>query len=55
MLKVKYDTQRNYISTLHTSNFIKSSTTYMISFYIQETSYNKMTKKILHNGEYQSR
>ena len=32
-LQSQYDTQQNYISTLHTSNFIKSSTTYMISLY----------------------
>ena len=37
--------QQNYISTLHTSNFIKTSTTYMISFYKQETSYMKMKTK----------
>ena len=44
-LQSQYATQQNYISTLHTSNFINSSTTYMISFYIQETSYNKMESK----------
>ena len=44
-LQSQYDTQQNYISTLHTSNFIKSSTTYMILFYTQETSYMKMKTK----------
>ena len=38
--------QLNYISTLHTSNFIKSCTTYMISFYIEETSYMKWKANI---------
>ena len=32
----------------------RKKNSYMISFYIQETSYMKM-EKILHNGEYQSR
>ena len=44
-LQSQYYTQQNYISTLHTSNFIKSSTIYMISFYTQETSYIKMENK----------
>ena len=44
-LQSQYDTQQNYISTLHISNFIKSSTTYMISFYTQETSYMEMESK----------
>ena len=52
-LQSQYDTQQNSISTLHTSNFIKSSITYMNSFYIQETSYTQNGKHILHNGEYQ--
>ena len=51
-LQSQYDTQQNYVSTLHTSNFIKSSTTYMISF-LQETSYMKMENKYCTNGEYQ--
>ena len=41
LLQSQLDIQQNYISTLHTSHFIKSSITYMNSFYTQETSYMK--------------
>ena len=53
-LQFQFDTQEKYTST-YTSNFIKLSTTYMISFYIQETSYTKQNGKQIHNGEYQSK
>ena len=45
-LQFQLDTQQNiHINIIYTSNFIKSSITYMNSFYIQDTSYMKMETK----------